>query len=125
MFFSQAAGAKWTNRGDAAEEDFIVTDLTFDNTWRDLDFSGIVPKGASLIFVSLKITHTNTNVPIRFRPKGFTVSVQPIGYTTKGALNMDYSTLFLQPDSDGIVQYKGGSVATWVVFTIRVMGWLK
>jgi len=38
----QQTGQRFVDRGDPAAVDFDETDLTMDNTWRDLDLSSLV-----------------------------------------------------------------------------------
>lgn len=125
MFFSKPSGQRWYNRGDSNTEDFLVTDLTKDGDWHDMDLSGVIPKGTSLVLMRLRLNHTGANQEIRFRTKGHTQVENFIGQHTNDAMRMLGTSIMVQPDSDGIIQYTTGAAGTWLVITIQIKGWLK
>lgn len=126
MFFTRLAGAKWTNRGDADVDDWAVGDLTKDGNWHNLDLTGVMTKGSSIVLIKLKACHTEASVSCLFRTKGVTnenaIQNRDLPNTAMVLLT---DTLMLQPDSDGIIQYKFSAAATWLVLSLRIMGWLK
>lgn len=55
MDYKRSAGDKWVARGNVSAYDFTETDFTGDSTWRDLDFSSVVPAGTKWIRIILYV----------------------------------------------------------------------
>lgn len=62
----------FTDRGDPGSADWSYGNLTGDNTWRDLDLSGIVPEKTSAVILRIGIRSAFATKEIRFRKKGHT-----------------------------------------------------
>lgn len=126
FFLSKVKVIEWYNRGDEDVEDWLVGDLVKDGNWHDLDLTSIIPIGASLVLIKIKASHTISTQVIAFRTKGvINDNAVQYRYTHETAAVFIYDDLMLQPDSNGIIQYKFGSAETWIVLSLRIMGWLK
>lgn len=112
------------DRGDPAAYDFDVSDYTDDGTWREQDFSAIVPAGAYAILIKARCQSSTAGAYIGWRKNGN--SNDPGAFLTEILVaNTNQSlTGIVFCDSDRKTEYNafnftGGSPAIDVV----VMGW--
>ncbi|GAI79825.1 unnamed protein product, partial [marine sediment metagenome] len=114
MFAIQNTGANWTNRGDADVEDWTIGDFLKDTKWHDLDLTTVMPKGATLVMIKIKASHTNPPVTILFRTKGVD-NYNAVHYRAVPAASLVafYDDLILQPDSNGFIEYQVCDADTW------------
>ena len=116
---------EWTNRGDENVYDFELGDLEADGDWHDIDLSGIISAGAKLVLLALELNHGTAGYFMQFRTKGHTSACAVVKVTTNAASRLVYTSICVQPDSDGIIQYETGVAVMWLQTNMRVMGWLS
>lgn len=122
MFFIRRAGDRYVDRGDLAADDWATTDFTLDGDWHDLDLSSIIPKNTSLVLFRLVFRDTEPYPYMSFRTKGNTHDVN-IGVVWEHFENKYYdATIFVKPNSDGLVQYKTTATSSNNLF-LSVGGW--
>jgi len=126
MFSSSVvnAGQEWVFRDWLNSLDYMHTDLTLDGSWHDLDLSEIIPVGTTLVLIALKLMHSVARKTIRFRRKGSANNTVLTARTTGESMSVLETSLMVQPDTDGIIQYRADSTASWGTIHIRLMGWL-
>ena len=118
-----AAGESWTDRGDEAGWDFLQSDLTTDNTWRDMDLSSIIGTNQATVFLRVSITET-VGRSIQFRENGNTTTVNAsVCVVPVSSQNIQYD-INVRTDTSGIIEYKASNVA-WSSISILVKGWIK
>lgn len=121
---TMTVNAGLVDRGDPAAYDFDVSDYTDDGTWREQDFSAIVPAGAYAILIKARCQSSTAGAYIGWRKNGN--SNDPGAFLTEILVaNTNQSlTGIVFCDSDRKTEYNafnftGGSPAIDVV----VMGW--
>ena len=118
-----AAGESWTDRGDEAGWDFLQSDLTTDNTWRDMDLSSIIGTNQATVFLRVSITET-VGRSIQFRENGNTTTVNAsVCVVPVSSQNIQYD-INVRTDTSGIIEYKASNVA-WSQIAISAKGWIK
>jgi len=122
MFATGKAGHKLISRGDFDSIDFNETDFTFDNTWRALDLSGIVPSNAK--FVLMFLVHQSGTEGAAFKLAGSGISnYENIFYLESRPIQTDHhAECILNIDSTGVIQYKG-EAQTNPIIALSVLGW--
>lgn len=110
------------NRGDKIGPDFTLTDFTFDNTWRELDLSVIVPIGAHVVYASSVLRGTALLRTVYFRTQGFTTEhvISRISTQLTNVFNMSVLTVFPNP-ANAKVGYKGTTLIDF--FSLTILGW--
>lgn len=101
-------GPEYTDRGDPASVDFDETDLTLDATWRTLDLSSIIDEGAVLVLIRGYIADTSADDYVLLRTPGNSNEENVAKLRTGVELDMA-TDLWVTPDEDGTVEYKGNS----------------
>jgi len=122
MFFSRPAGQKYIDRGDIEANDYLITDLTVDAAWHDLDLSAIIPKGTVLCMLLVSLNSSVLSKMMKFRTKGDSGTYNAPLVMSSVINQTFYTSLVVHPDSDGIVEYflsTGGIIS----ITIIVQGW--
>lgn len=109
-------------RGDGANWDWEVGDLTQDNAWHDLDLSGIVPEHAKVVLFTFSYSATNIGIVARFRQNGIAQEI-PIARRITLLANISHWTdLTIPVDTNRIIEYKF-PVAGFTTLNLRVIGW--
>lgn len=110
---------RWVNLGDVSAYHFTVGNFGCDDAVRDLDLSGVIPKGTYLALAWLSITSTVAGARIRFRKNGYSnwrncayLKTQNTSYCTNG-------DIWLMPDASGIVEYQVPSSMNGIWLTLR------
>lgn len=123
MFFSKPVGQKLVDRGDPEAYDFTVGNFTGDNTWRDLDLSAIVPKGAISVRLYVSITGTGNNQAIYFRKKGNTGNINLNAVFIGVLAGLDIHTVDVFCNTDSVIQYN--ATTSLSVINVAVVAWVK
>lgn len=112
----------FVNRGDPTAYDFTKTDLTWDNTWRVLDLSAIVPFPAKGVLLSASLNGSHLGVEVKLRPDGHTdvynaslATIQVVGISSIFDFTLPIST-------ERKLQYKAKPVESYI-FYLSVKGW--
>lgn len=112
------------DRGDPSAWDFEETDLTTDNTWRDLDLSSIVPSGARFVLLGGYVVDNAVGSDIQFRKNGNSNDYHRVGATTQ-VIDVGIGIDCVVPcDSSRVIEYKATNV-TWSQIKILVKGWFS
>jgi len=123
MFFSRANGSKYTDRGDLASPDFTLGDFNTDNTARDLDLSGKVPKGTKQVILEFFCNAIEAGASVGFHCGGYSNwsnqlraynLVEPQGVRCWGIISCD---------ANRVIQYKITD-STWSAIDLNIVGWL-
>jgi hypothetical protein len=118
-----SAGHGMIDRGDPDDWDFVETDLTTDETWRDLDLSSIVPAGASFVFLGGYIVDDAVGSNLQFRKNGNSNDYHRVGSTTQ-VVNIGIGIDCTVPcDTNRIIEYNGSNLA-FSDIKIVVKGWI-
>jgi len=119
----ESPSALYYDRGDPVSEDFSVGDFTKDGVWYDLDLSSIVPEGATLVHLRVKLCAPSL-AGIQFRKKGNVNVVNVSMAKTQVANVYYYQDTYVICDSNRVIQYIVGPVS-WTVIDVTVRGWFK
>lgn len=112
----------FVDRGDPAAVDYITGDFTKDNTWYELDLSGVVPAGAKAVAITIVVFTTAVGSELSFRRAGNLRTINKATIMTQVANIFLANDLVIAVDSDRKIEYRA-SVATWVVINVSVKGW--
>lgn len=122
MFFSKPTGDKFVNNLDINEGAFATGDLTKDNAWHELNFSGKLPVRAKSIRLRIQIQCTADSGLISFRVKGESYEYNIYRSWVQIANKRVSETYDIPIATDGIIEYKISNL-TWTEVIITVMGW--
>lgn len=112
----------YEGRGSYTLPDFIVGDFTADDTWRELDLSGIVPEGVTGVHIRCIGIHANVSKVVKFREKGTGDSLHKCEIRTQvanQAINAHFVTAI---SSDRKIEYFMNA-PNWTKFGLVVRGW--
>lgn len=110
------------NRGDAPAWDFEVGDFVQDNTWRNMDLSGIIPETTRAVCFHLVVRATLIDIAINFRTKG-NVSVFNVTRTACSIANLKNSVdVIVFPNADRMIEYKIFA-DRYNIINVCVAGW--
>ena len=112
----------YVDRGDPAAMDFIVSDLTTDGSWHELDLSSIVPAGAHAVNMRLAIADNLTNEVLNIREKSNTNNINLLTVKTQVANLVNYTSGIVTCDNDRKIEYNASNT-TWTYIGIVVGGW--
>lgn len=112
----------YITRPDPIANDFLTGDFTQDGNWHDLDFSPIVPVGASAVNIQLRVSNTNVIQTIDMRPKGSTTTMGLTVIQNQVANQYETAVVVVSVDADRKLQYKvpGNPFST---ITLKTRGW--
>ena len=113
-------GLSFVDRGDPADWDFQVSDLTTDNTYRTLDLSNIIPDVAKAVLLYVRVQDGVTNSFIWFREKGNS-NTQNRGMVRTQVADLINEADLIIPCANG-VEYRT-SLDTFDTLDIAVKGW--
>lgn len=110
------------DRGDPAAFDFVKTDFTRDDSWHDLDLSGVVPSGATAVVLRIALVNTSAGAYIYLRKKGHTNAVnQAECHMQVANVGVVYDKT-VAVDENGFCQYRvDPNLWTWL--SIVIAGW--
>ena len=115
-------GLRFVDRGDPATVDFGLGDFTADDTWHELDLSGIVDEGTKAIAFCITCRNTNPQRRAMFKKKG-NVNVGSLSILYSQNANIYFGINCTCPlSTDGKIEYNlnaGG----WNCFDFRTLGW--
>jgi len=115
-------GKGFVNRGDPAAWDWDKTDLTTDETWNDLDCSGVVPAGAKAVLLKAFISDDAVGSYLRFRRKGNSNDINRSEVRTYVISEYHFGDLVVPCDTDRFIQYYGKNVAFTAIYLV-IGGW--
>lgn len=118
---SQTA-AGFVDRGDPAAADWTEADLSLSTSqWADLDLSGVVPAGATLVALRVLVATTASAAGLQFREKGNSndYNVDQVDVVLN---QQNFGTVFVVPSSARVVQYRAVA-STTLTAQITVGGW--
>lgn len=110
------------DRGDPAAKDFVIGDLTTDDSLHTLDLSGIVPAGAKAVLLEVLITGEFLGKRILFRKKGNTNLHNVMLIRTQGAHVIIEMMGVVAVDAERKIEYKAHNIV-WDAIDIVVCGW--
>lgn len=111
------------DRGDPAALDFVVGDLTTDGTYRDIDLTGIVPRGAKIVRLRVKIEDDAAG-RIFFLRKNGNSNTHNVYVVRTQVANVANDANFLIPmDSGEVIEYFASNT-TWTTIDLVVTGWM-
>lgn len=122
------AATKFTDRSNATAFDFNQTNLTMDGNWKTganaLDFSSVVPAGATGIALRVSIRDSSVGVSLWFRTAGNTDVLYNVSeIRTRVANQYQPQDLFIPLPSSRKLDYKADSAIDEVVICVK--GWFK
>jgi hypothetical protein len=112
----------YVDRGDNATNDFILTDLTTDGTWRDLDLSSIVPAGAKAVYLVINVQDDAASSVLSLRKNGITNDRNKGIIRTQVANIVIDMSMIVSCDSNRVIEYIATNT-TWSLIQINVRGW--
>lgn len=112
----------FVNRGDPQNYDFSITNFTCDETWRDLDFSAIVPSNAKAVLIRGLITSNTIGAIIRLRKKGQTYDRNRCDWIIQIAGIAAPGLGIIPIDPTGKLQYFATNTTFTDIYLI-VLGW--
>ena len=121
-WFNLVGQSGYVDRGDPAAYDFTLNDFTTDETWRELDLSGIVPAGASLVHLKVRILDGAADSLFRLRRKGNSNTISALVLITQVVDISMFGEGFIKPDKNNVIEYYGTDLA-FTNIDILVKGW--
>lgn len=125
-----ATGESFTDRGDPATADFDQDDLTWDGSWHDLDLSGIIDVGTTVVLLRVYYYTDTDKGELLFRTNGNTneknvVRVQTLHTALTGQDRTAAEDVLVAPDADGVIEYNrtGDLSSTDTTLQLTVGGW--
>jgi hypothetical protein len=117
--------AKFTDRGDPASADKILTGLTVDGAWHDWDLSSGIPAGATAVILRVSLGNNSSNGWLMFRKNGNSNETNVAMVNAPVANVAGYATVTVACDSGRVIEYYVANNGTYAFITITVAGWLK
>lgn len=114
-------GGVFVDRGDPAAKDFTHADLTQDNTWRDLDLSGIVGANEALVLLRVILYDNVAQTRIRFRKNGNSNEHNIASVFVSSANQYVTQDCLMVCDSAGKIEYQSSTTINFVYLTVA--GW--
>lgn len=116
-------GAGFSDRGDPASADYDENDLTLDGSWYDLDLSGIVPAGTTVVLLQVRVNSATAGSWMQFRKNGNsnTSAVQAVKINASNGYN--HGCLLVACDSSRVIEYWAHSTMATVLLTVT--GWFS
>ncbi|MCK5581922.1 MAG: hypothetical protein KAJ18_11695 [Candidatus Omnitrophica bacterium] len=117
-----ANAPRWVDRGDPADWDFDIGDLTTDNAYHDLDLSSIVSPYSTRVKLRVRIEDDVIDSRFSLRKNGNTNDYNKVQIDTL-VTNLDTEqTIDIACDSNQVIEYKASNL-TWSSINILVVGW--
>ena len=111
-----------TDRGDPTTNDFSTGDFTADGTWREWDFSSIVPAGARTVALAVKVRDDLVGSIMTMRELGNIRSYNSSQLITAVANAWQYRDAILHLNSDRKGEYWLTNTV-WTNVAVTVKGW--
>jgi len=115
-------GLVYTSNGDPANNSFIKTDFTWDNTWRELDLSGVIPEGTILMQCVCHHRIIDSNNIWQCRKKGNIYAMNAVVCSTPVYNANCYYHWWQEVSADRKIEYQGA--ATPSQFNLTICGWV-
>lgn len=113
----------YIDRGDPSGYDFITGNFTKDWTWRELDLSGIIPKGAKAACIKIVSEVATVNYgQFYLRKHGNSEGIAVPGLIHRIPDLGIVTNLVVALDVDAKVDYIAENV-TWTILSLVVIGW--
>lgn len=119
---SDISSGYYTDRGDPTAVDFDVNDFTTDETWNDLDLSGIVDSGTTAVLLKVIVKDGAVESTMLFRKNGNSNEHNAGGIQTQVVDVAMTSDIIVPCDSDGVIEYNGSNL-TFSAIDVVVKGW--
>ena len=113
---------RYVDRGDPADWDWELGDLTTDGAWHDLDCSSIVSSDAVAILFRITVLDDNANKYLQMRKNGITNSRNSQLIRTQVVDQYNDGMLLISCDENQKVEYFASST-TWSAINICITGW--
>jgi len=114
--------SNFVDRGDPAAYDMLVGDFTTDATWRDIDLSAIVPKGAKAVLLRVKLNDDVAGSHLYLRQNG-KVQIINAALIQQQVPNQTIDNDLIVPlDADAVIEYSGANLA-FIAINLIVRGW--
>ncbi|MCL5281320.1 MAG: hypothetical protein M1376_15590, partial [Planctomycetes bacterium] len=113
----------YNNRGDVAAADYAVGNFTCDNTWRDLDLSGIVGVGQRLVHLRVGISDADAYTYAYFRKNGQVNAINIAQVRVQNYAVSYLAQVWVETDANGVIEYLVN--ATPDALGVTVLGWMK
>lgn len=110
------------DRGDPAAYDFTQATLTADDTWRDLDLSGIAPAGAKAVSIFIYYNAGSAGNDMAFRKNGNSNAIAKQGVRNQVANVTVFGNLVVACDTDRVIEYNLAAL-NLVSCGIIITGW--
>lgn len=111
----------FVDRGDPAAADYVLGDFTRDNTWYELDLSGIVPANAKAVSVTLLMASPILGKQAFFRKHGNANARNvSVAYTQVNNVRVGHD-LVIPVDTDRKIDYLFQAGFNFINFTVK--GW--
>jgi len=112
----------FVDRGDPAAVDFIITDLTKDGTWRELDLTNIIPTAAKSVLLKTRLQSANPGDRIRYRRCGNTNEINTCSCEALRANALRRRVSVVAVDGNRKIEYNADDI-TWTELQIVIRGW--
>ncbi len=116
------------DRGDPSAYDFTLANFTTDNTWKNLDLSGIVSAGARWVIIYVEIQDNAVGSILAFK-KNLNNNAFAISCLTTQAVDVAIqATLWIPVGTARYIDYKGtysGGAAVFTAINLTVLGWIE
>ncbi len=121
----EATKPKFIDRGNkATSADFNQAVLNVDETWTDIDLSGIVPAGVKAVVISVYIQTTAALKSFQLRKNGNAdIWNRSLMFTQIADLAFGGDAI-VPLDSNRVIEY-WRDAATWSTIQLTVKGWFK
>ncbi len=113
---------RFVSRTSPGSTDFEIGDFITDETWRDLDLSGIIDVNAVCVVLTLKIQQTALGSYVAFRKKGDTDAFTAITTRIQSTTIAFDNSVVVPCSSDRKIQYLIKDVV-WTTVRATVSGW--
>jgi len=113
---------RYFDRGDPVAFDFQIGDFIEDNTWRDLDLSGIIPANVVLVLLRVVVRSTTISTVVNFRKNGNVSVFNVVRFPIFLALIRNSLDVHVTPDANGVIEYKFNNDKSDLC-NITVAGW--
>lgn len=111
----------YVDRGDPSTYDFTKEDFITDLQWHDLDLSNIIPKGAKLVHMRVRLASFSL-AGLQFRKRGNFNLINTSTMKIQVANIYYYEDFFISCDLNRKIQYLASDVL-WTNLDMTIRGW--
>jgi hypothetical protein len=115
---------QFVSRGDLSAYDFVVTDLTKDGAWYDLNISSIVPASTQAILVYVSMISDTAGVQAQIRTNGYVNAYNRLAGVSQVAGRNFIMEGFVPCDAGRLLEYNFQNTGTWSTINILIKGWI-